>query len=87
MCTSEGEKETPKGAVMAPEIARKMLLAFEEAEEESEAPTLSVRELDVLKAIARGRGNKQMARDLGISEKTVRNYVSSIYKKLHIYDR
>jgi DNA-binding NarL/FixJ family response regulator len=73
--------------IMAPEIARKMLLAFEEAEEEPEAPTLSSRELDVLKAIARGRGNKQMARDLGISEKTVRNHVSSIYKKLHIYDR
>ena len=73
--------------IMAPEIARKMLLAFEEAEEQPEAPTLSSRELDVLRAIARGRGNKQMARELGISEKTVRNHVSSIYKKLHIYDR
>lgn len=38
-----------------------MLLAFEEVE----APP-SVRELDVLKVIARGRGNKQMIRDLVI---------------------
>lgn len=73
--------------IMAPEIARKMLLAFEEAHEEPEAPTLSNRELDVVKALARGMGNKQIGRDLGISEKTVRNHVSNIYRKLHVYDR
>jgi DNA-binding NarL/FixJ family response regulator len=73
--------------IMAPEIARKMLLAFEEAHEEPEAPTLSNRELDVVKALARGQGNKQIARGLSISEKTVRNHVSNIYKKLHVYDR
>ncbi len=73
--------------IMAPEVARKMLLAFEEVDEEPEAPDLSSRELDVLRAIARGKGNKQVATDLGISGKTVRNHVSNIYKKLHIYDR
>ena len=73
--------------IMAPEIARKMLLAFEEAHEEPEAPTLSNRELDVVKALAHGQGNKQIARGLSISEKTVRNHVSNIYKKLHVYDR
>jgi DNA-binding NarL/FixJ family response regulator len=73
--------------IMAPEIARKMLLAFEEAREEPEAPTLSNRELDVVQALARGQGNKQIARGLSISEKTVRNHVSNIYKKLHVYDR
>lgn len=73
--------------IMSPEVARKMLLAFEEVDEEPEAPDLSSRELDVLRAIARGKGNKQVATDLGISGKTVRNHVSNIYKKLHIYDR
>ena len=73
--------------IMAPEVARKMLLAFEEIDEEHEAPDLSSRELDVLRAIARGKGNKQVATDLGISGKTVRNHASNIYKKLHIYDR
>ena len=73
--------------IMSPEVARKMLLAFEEVDEEPEAPDLSCRELDVLRAIARGKGNKQVATELNISDKTVRNHVSNIYKKLHIYDR
>jgi DNA-binding NarL/FixJ family response regulator len=73
--------------IMAPEIARKMLLAFEEADPEPEAPSLTKRELDIVTAFARGQGNKQIARDLAISEKTVRNHVSNIYKKLHVYDR
>lgn len=38
-------------------------------------------------SLARGNGNKQIVRDLAISEKTVRNHVSNIYKKLHVYDR
>jgi DNA-binding NarL/FixJ family response regulator len=73
--------------IMAPEIARKMLVAFEEAGGEPSAPSLTDRELDVITALARGAGNKQIARTLDISEKTVRNHISNIYKKLHIYDR
>src|SRR5918999_930699 len=73
--------------IMSPEIARKMLLAFEEDEEEHSAPTLTERELEIITALARGQSNKQIARGLSISEKTVRNHVSNIYKKLHVYDR
>jgi DNA-binding NarL/FixJ family response regulator len=73
--------------IMAPEIARKMLLAFEEADEEPAAPQLTDRELQIITSLARGNGNKQIARGLSISEKTVRNHVSNIYKKLHVYDR
>ncbi len=73
--------------IMAPEIARKMLLTFEDAGQEPSAPSLTERELEIITALARGRGNKQIARDLDISEKTVRNHVSNIYKKLHVYDR
>lgn len=73
--------------IMAPEIARKMLLAFEEADAEPSAPSLTERELEIITAIARGSGNKQIARALNISEKTVRNHISNIYKKLHVYDR
>ena len=64
-----------------------MLAAFEEAGQEPTAPTLTERELEVITALARGAGNKQIARTLDISEKTVRNHISNIYKKLHIYDR
>lgn len=73
--------------IMAPEIARKMLLAFEEADEEPSAPHLTERELEIITALAHGQGNKQIARKLSISEKTVRNHISNIYKKLHVYDR
>lgn len=73
--------------VMPPEIARKMLLAFEEADTEPSAPKLTDRELEVMNDLARGLGNKQIARNLTISEKTVRNHISNIYNKLHVYDR
>ena len=48
---------------------------------------LTVRELEILKMLASGMANKQIAYKLTISEKTVRNHVSNIYEKLQIYDR
>jgi DNA-binding NarL/FixJ family response regulator len=48
---------------------------------------LTAREVEVLKLIAMGQANKQIARRLDISEKTVRNHVSNMYEKLNIYDR
>jgi DNA-binding NarL/FixJ family response regulator len=48
---------------------------------------LTARELQVLRLIASGSANKQIAFQLRISEKTVRNHVSNMYEKLGIYDR
>ena len=48
---------------------------------------LTAREVEILKLIAMGQANKQIARRLDISDKTVRNHVSNMYEKLHIYDR
>jgi DNA-binding NarL/FixJ family response regulator len=48
---------------------------------------LTAREIEILKLIATGRANKQIAYRLSISEKTVRNHVSNMYEKLKIYDR
>ena len=48
---------------------------------------LTGREIEILKLLATGLANKQIARRLGISEKTVRNHVSHMYEKLRIYDR
>jgi DNA-binding NarL/FixJ family response regulator len=48
---------------------------------------LTAREVEILKLIATGQSNKQVARRLEISEKTVRNHVSHMYEKLQIYDR
>ena len=48
---------------------------------------LTGREIEILKLIATGKPNKQIAYTLKISEKTVRNHISHIYEKLEIYDR
>jgi DNA-binding NarL/FixJ family response regulator len=48
---------------------------------------LTGREIEILKLLAGGMANKQIAFKLKISEKTVRNHVSNMYEKLQIYDR
>jgi DNA-binding NarL/FixJ family response regulator len=48
---------------------------------------LTSREVEILKLLASGMANKQIAFRLKISEKTVRNHVSNMYEKLGIYDR
>jgi NarL family two-component system response regulator LiaR len=48
---------------------------------------LSERELDVLRLLARGLANKEISRDLGIAEKTVKTHVSSILGKLGVQSR
>ena len=48
---------------------------------------LTPREIEVLKLIAEGRSNSEIAEELIISEKTVKNHINNIFSKLHIYDR
>ena len=48
---------------------------------------LTRRELDVLKLIAQGLYNKEIADELSISEKTVKNHVSRLFKKINVSDR
>jgi DNA-binding NarL/FixJ family response regulator len=48
---------------------------------------LTSREYDVLKAIADGQNNKEIARTLEISDKTVKNHVSNILEKFKVKDR
>ena len=48
---------------------------------------LTARELEVLRLLALGRSNKQIAHDLGISRKTVGNHVEHIYTKLDVTNR
>ena len=43
---------------------------------------VSVRELEVIKLLAQGMGNKEIARSLGIKEQTVKNHVTNIMQKL-----
>jgi DNA-binding NarL/FixJ family response regulator len=76
--------------IIAPDLAQKMLTTFEGGRPGGSAhlaPPLTERELEVIKALAQGMSDRQIAHSLGISEKTVRNHTSNIYRKLHIYDR
>jgi DNA-binding NarL/FixJ family response regulator len=50
-------------------------------------PELSDREREVLELIARGRSNSDIARELVVSPKTVRNHVSAVFSKLQVSDR
>lgn len=52
-----------------------------------ESEELSPREREVLALIGRGMSNEQIARELFISPHTVKNHVSSIYRKLGVEDR
>ena len=76
--------------IVAPDLAQKMLNTFEggrPGESARLAPPLTERELEVIRALSRGMSDRQIAQSLGISEKTVRNHTSNIYRKLHIFDR
>lgn len=56
---------------------------MKEAKEEE----LTKREIEVLKLIARGMYNKEIADELVISEKTVKNHISNIFRKIDVTDR
>jgi two-component system NarL family response regulator len=48
---------------------------------------LTDRELQVLRQVARGRNNREIAADLFISENTVKNHVRNILEKLQLHSR
>ena len=75
--------------LLHPQIAKKMMeeLIPREQEREIQTAELTPREIEVLKQIASGRKNKEIAQELGISIKTVKTHVSNIFSKLHLYDR
>lgn len=64
-----------------------MLNQYLERPEEVEDDSLTRRETEVLRLIAEGLYNKEIANRLSISEKTVKNHVSSILKKIGVSDR
>jgi DNA-binding NarL/FixJ family response regulator len=67
----------------APE-QRSVLLPGEEA---APRPTLTERHIEILGHVARGRTNRQVGELLGISERTVRNHLRTISKRLATTDR
>ena len=71
-----------------PTIARKLLQELSQPSERRPTPEpLTGREVEVLRLVARGRSNREIADQLVISEATVRTHVSNILGKLHLASR
>ncbi|MCL4124992.1 UNVERIFIED_CONTAM: hypothetical protein GTU68_021891 [Idotea baltica] len=67
---------------LSPELAISMLRAAQDAVPGPDGPLLSERQIEILQAIADGETTKQVARSLGIAQKTVHNHLNSIYRRL-----
>ena len=72
-------------AQLAPEAAQRLMREVRSPDQPGVA--LSERETEVLRLVARGKANKEIARELGIGEQTVKTHVSSILGKLGVESR
>jgi DNA-binding NarL/FixJ family response regulator len=70
-----------------PLVARRLMSSLREAQDDEPSSELTSRELDVLRLVATGEPNKQIATELGISERTARTHVSRILRKLGLSSR
>ena len=68
-------------------VAESAALASPAASTESSINSLSPRELDILRGIARGASNKEIARQHGIAETTVKIHVQHVLRKLDVSSR
>ncbi len=80
-------------SLISPEMASKLLNEFNALVERAEGspplppPSLTAREVEVLRLVARGLSNRYIAAELFISENTVKNHVRNILEKLHLHNR
>jgi DNA-binding NarL/FixJ family response regulator len=77
-------------ALLAPAVTRRIVEAFVALPEPPEMPDLedlSPREVEVLRLLAAGRSNAQIADELVVSEATVKTHVSNLLAKLRLRDR
>ena len=82
-------------SLINPSMAGKLLTEFaalarrdeEETPQQVPAPRLTDREIQVLRLVARGMNNRDIAKELFISENTVKNHVRNILEKLQIHSR
>lgn len=80
------------GAPISPLLARMLLKQFRRPEVDAavfddEQPSLSERETDVLKLVAQGYVNKEIASRLGIGTATVSTHIKNLYRKLAVHTR
>jgi two-component system response regulator DegU len=84
---AHGEHPINESLTTRPKVAEQVLLQFQELSRRTEAEPfispLTPREMEILKYIGQGYLNKQIAVELGISEQTIKNHVTSILRKLN----
>ncbi len=74
-------------AVLDPAIANKVLVEFRSPEKSEEVSELPWRDTQILNLVGQGLSNQEIADRLSISEKTVRNRLSLVFKQLHLKNR
>jgi DNA-binding NarL/FixJ family response regulator len=80
-------------SLISPSMASKLLSEFatmvKRVDEKQQLPTprLTDREMEVLKLVAKGHNNRDIAKELFISENTVKNHIRNILEKLHLHSR
>ena len=78
---------------ISPSMASKLINEFAamskrgEEKPTSPQPRLTEREMEVLRLVAKGRNNRDIAKELFISENTVKNHIRNILEKLHLHSR
>ena len=78
---------------ITPSMASKLINEFSAMSKRADerqrlpVPALTARELEVLKLVAKGMSNREIADELFISENTVKNHVRNILEKLHLHSR
>ncbi len=84
---ANGEHPINEALTTRPKLAEHVLQQFQQltlqSETESLISPLTPREIEILRFIAQGFLNKQIAAELGISEQTIKNHVTSILRKLN----
>jgi two-component system NarL family response regulator len=78
--------------LVTPSLATKLISEFATisrrvSDRRLDAPQLTTRELQVLRHVAEGQSNREIAGRLGISENTVKNHVRNILEKLRLHSR
>ena len=74
-------------AQLHPEVARRLMQQVTSPRKPEAGAQLTEREREVLRLLAEGRSNKEIARSLVVSERTVKGHVSNILGKLGLQDR
>jgi DNA-binding NarL/FixJ family response regulator len=77
------------GVVLGPNVGPEVLATLQQTAAALPPPfdKLTERERDILSGLVRGEANAQIARGLGVTEKTVRNYLTTVFDKLGVDSR